>query len=178
MSQPIPPLPKVQPHHSFTRDLYDSCEYEKYVQESTGPFNWLSQKVYENPAECHVDQSPYMRGVSANGIERNDIDIESELRNITRINGRCPEMKYDPSKHTVDTPEYKGDCRNSALVPEYTRMDRPCNVLSGVSTFNLSIHPLCKDLQDTQRIHRNSYIGANTRLITRDAYAQKMGRPQ
>lgn len=177
MSQPIAPLPKIQPHQSFTRDLYDTCEYDKYLQESTGSFKWLSQQVYENPTNCHVDQSPFLRG-SAYGVERNDIDIESELRNITRVNSRCPELKYDPSKHSVKTHNYKDDCRESGLVPEYTRMDKSCSPLSGISTFNLSIHPLCKDLQDTQRIHLNSYIGANTRLMTRDAYSEKMGRKQ
>lgn len=172
----IPPLPKMSSHFSFTRDKYDSCEYDKYLQETNGPYQWLAQNVYENKDECHVEQSPYMRGVAAHGINRNVIDIESELLNITRPNSRCPDLKYNPTIHKTKTPEYKKNCENTFLIPEYTRMDKPCNVFSGV-TIN-RFHPLHSDLQDYNKIHRNSYVGQNTRLITRDAYAKKMGRPQ
>lgn len=174
----IPALPKIQKesHFSFTRDKYDSCEYDKYLQESQGAFKWLSQNVYENPEQCHVEQSPYMRGVASHGIKRNNVDIESELLNITRQNGKCPDLKYNPQRDIVKTPEYLNDCKDSPLIPEYTRMDKPCNVFSGI-TIN-RFHPLCEDLQDYNKIHKNSYIGSNTRLQTRDAYSKKMGRSQ
>jgi hypothetical protein len=171
----ILPLPNAS-HFSFTRDKYDSCEYDQYLQESTAPFQWISDHVYENNSHCHVDQSPFLQGNNS-GIQRSDIDVESELKNITRANSRCPDKKYNPSKHTVQTRDYLSNCLDSRLVPEYTRTDKPCN-LPGVSTFNLSIHPLCNEIQDLQKIHLNSYSGVNTRLVTRDAYAKQMGRLQ
>jgi hypothetical protein len=175
MSNPILPLPNSS-HFSFTRDKYDSCEYDKYLQESTAPFQWLSDSIYENNSHCLVDQSPFLQG-SAYGIQRNDIDVDSELKNITRANSRCPDKKYDPSKHTVQTPPSFSNCQDSRLVPEYTRVEKPCN-LSGVSTFHLSVHPLCNDLQDLQKIHLNSYSGVNTRLVTRDTFSKQHGRTQ
>jgi hypothetical protein len=176
MSNPILPLPNAS-HFSFTRDKYDSCAYDKYLEESTGSFKWLSDPIYENPIQCHIDQSPFMRGNHAHGIQRTDIDVESELLNITRYNSRCPEKKYDPSKNIVNTRAYPSNCQDPYLVPEYTRIEKPCN-LPGVSTYHLSIHPLCDDIQDLHKIHLNSYSGTNTRLSSRDAYAQKMGRTQ
>lgn len=179
MSQPpIPGLPKMNSgtHYSFSRDIYDPCEYNKYLQESQGPFKWLAQPVYEQAGECHVNQSPFMRSNESQGINRNNIDVESELLNITRQNARCPEMKYNPNVHKIKAPTYKGDCVDSKLVPEYTRVDKPCNVFSGVSTLDLTLHPLCSDLQDYNRIHRNSYIGSNTRLLSRDTYAKLHNR--
>lgn len=171
----IPNLPKVQSHFSFTRDKYDPSEYNKYLQESQGAFKWLSQNIYENPDHCHVQQSPYMRGVAAHGINRNSIDVESELLNITRQAGKAPHLKYNPKRDIIKTPKYLNDCQNnSPLIPQYTRMDKPCNTFSGISINRF--HPLCEDLQDYNKIHKNSYIGTNTRLQTRDSYAKKMGR--
>jgi hypothetical protein len=175
--QPIQGLPKINSgtHYSFTRDIYDPCEYKKYKQESEGPFKWLSQDVYEQQNECHVDQSPFMRNNESQGINRQNIDVESELLNMTRQLGRCPEMKYNPNDN-VFVPKYKTDCKDSRLVPQYTRVDKPCNVFSGVSTLDLTLNPLCSDLQDYNRIHRNSYIGSNTRLMSRDTYAKQQNR--
>lgn len=172
----ILPLPQAGTHYSFTRDIYDPCEYNKYKQESEGPFNWLSQPLYESQNECHVDQSPYMRSNESQGINRTNIDVESELLNITRASSRYPGDKYNPNIHKIQKPKYINDCQDTSLQTEYTRMDKPCNVFSGVSTLDLTLHPLCSDLQDYNKIHKNSYAGANTRLMSRDTYAKQMGR--
>ena len=176
--QPIPGLPKMNSgtHYSFTRDIYDPCEYNKYLQESEGPFKWLSQPIYEQQGDCHVLSSPFMRSNESQGINRPNIDVESELLNMTRQLGRCPEMKYNPITNKTVAPQYKNDCVDSRLIPEYTRVDKPCNVFSGVSTLDLTLNPLTKDLQDYQRIHRTSYIGTNTRLLSRDTYAKQQKR--
>jgi hypothetical protein len=63
------------------------------------------------------------------------------------------------------------ECSDNGLVPEYTRLNKSCNVFSGI-TIN-RFHPLCEDLQQLNKIHSNSYIGTNTRLQIKDSYKSK-----
>ena len=60
------------------------------------------------------------------------------------------------------------ECKTNNLVPEYTRINKPCNIFSGISINRF--HPLCEDLQDTNKIQSNSYIGTSTRLQVKDAF--------
>jgi hypothetical protein len=75
--------------------------------------------------------------------------------------------------HCVKTKiEFLKDCndvKTTFLTPEYTRVKRPCNILSGI-TIN-RFDPLCDDLQSLNKIQDNSYIGTNTRLSVRDTFA-------
>ena len=173
---------------SFTNSLYDNCNIKKKEQESTGPYNWITDKVNESQNPCFVGQSPFMHN-QFQSIPTNLVDAESDLRNQTRLLSRCPEARFDPTKldncqqcekcnqglpcgcaHCKDTRynQKLTDCTTDFLVPSYTRVKKPCNIFSGI-TIN-RFNPLCDDLQDTNKIQSNSYIGANTRLQIRDAF--------
>jgi hypothetical protein len=174
---------------SFTKSLYDSCNINKKFQESTGPFNWIMDSVYESKDDCYLDQSPYMHN-NFYSIPLQKIDTESDLRNQTRPLSRCPTQKYDPTKaktcgackncdsglpcgctHCQDSKMNNrlNNCKNRGLVPEYTRVKKPCN-LSGI-TIN-RFNSICDDPQALKTIHENSYIGSNTRLQVKDAFQQ------
>ena len=176
-------------HFSFSNSLYDKCNLEKKEQESTGPFNWITDNVYSHPHSCHASSSPFMHN-PFKSIPANSIDIENDLRNQTRLLSRCPSTRFDPTElknckeckncdsgipcdclHCKDN-KYKlfDDCKNNVLVPEYTRVNKPCNILSGISINRF--HPLCEDLQDMNKIQANNYIGSNTRLQVKDAFEQ------
>ena len=106
-------------------------------------------------------------------IPATSIDIENDLRNQTRILSRCPGTRFDPtSAKNLQDNKYQSlpDCKDNILVPEYTRVNRPCNILSGISINRF--HPLCEDLQDMNKIQANNYIGSNTRLQVKDAFEQ------
>jgi hypothetical protein len=182
---------KVEPtsHFAFSKSLYDECNLKKKEQESTGPFNWITDPIYESPSACFLDESPFMHN-NFYSIPSSKVDVESDLRNQTRLLSRCPEARYNPAvncksctkcnsglpcgcKHCQDTKKQLElhDCNKSGLVPESTRLKRPCDVLSGISINRFE--PLYEDLQDTQKIQSNSFIGVNTRMQVKDAYKKQ-----
>lgn len=156
-------------HFSFTNSLYDTCNIEKKQQESTAPFNWITDAVYEHQDSCYVDASPFMHN-QFKSVPAKAVDIENDLRNQTRPLSRCPSARFDPSKVQNDNKftSKLENCKTTGLVPEYTRINKPCNIFSGISINRF--HPLCEDLQDTNKIQSNSYIGTSTRLEVKDAF--------
>jgi hypothetical protein len=156
-------------HFSFTKSLYDECNLTKKDQESTGAFKWITDSVYENKDSCYVNSSPFMHNQFRN-IPASSIDVENDLRNQTRLLSKCPSSRFDPNKVTNDNKftSKLEDCKSNNLVPEYTRINKPCNIFSGISINRF--HPLCEDLQDVNKIQSNSYIGTNTRLQVKDAF--------
>lgn len=177
-------------HFSFTNSLYDECNIKKKQAESVAPFNWITDQLYEHKSSCYVNSSPFMHN-SFHNIPSNLIDVEGDLRNSTRKLSRCPESRFDPNKyckacdkcnqglpcgcsHCKDTKHQNilnetSTCK--ALIPEYTRVKKPCNIFSGISINRFN--PLYEDLQDTNKIQSNSYIGSNTRLEVKDAFKRK-----
>lgn len=152
---------------SFTRSMYDDCAITKKDQESSGPFQWVTDKnVIESPKSCFLGASPFMHN-PFKSIPNQSVDIESELRGQTRLLSKCINDKYNPN--TSPQPAYKNlqDCVDVRLAPEYTRMNKACNIFSGISINRFN--PLCEDSQNINRIPGNNIIGINTRLNIKDA---------
>lgn len=178
-------------HFSFSNIMYDKCNLDKKNQESIGPFNWITDSVYENKESCYQFNSPFMHN-QYNNIPSSSIDVSSDLRNQTRLLSKCPENKFDPTKlsnckacencnqglpcgcsHCKDTKNNNklNDCKFDGLVPQYTRLNKPCNIFSGININRFN--PLFEDLQDSSKIQSNSYIGINSRLTVKDAFKNK-----
>ena len=157
-------------HFSFTRNLYDDCALQKKDQESTDPFKWVTdQSVTESKQSCYQGASPYMHN-PFRSIPSSSIDIESDLRGQTLNLSRCPTHKFNPNNQKPHVTQLN-DCADNGLVPEYTRLNKSCNMLSGISINRFN--PLCEDIQKLDKIHDNAYIGTNTRLQVKDAYKSK-----
>ena len=80
----------------------DVCEVKRSIVESVSPGDYRIYPPYgENCGKCVYKNKFYMK----NDVEV--VDTESELKNITRPNTRCPELKYNPkckkSKMCVNT---------------------------------------------------------------------------
>jgi len=72
----------------FNRLIYDNCEYQTRLQESTSPFSYVMYEgKFENCQKCVFDN--FYRPFDL-------VDIETELQNRTRIGSKCPNRKYDP----------------------------------------------------------------------------------
>lgn len=151
-------------HFSFTRNLYDNCAIEKKDQESAAPFKWMTDESIVSKS-CYQGESPLMHN-PLKSIPSTSVDVESDLRGQTRKLSRCPSNKFNPNDQPTQVVDLK-DC-DTTLMPEYTRLNKSCNVFSGV-TIN-RFQPLCEDVQEVSKIQENSYIGVNTRLQMRDAY--------
>jgi hypothetical protein len=74
---------------SFNRLRYDNCAYDRTLHESISPLTYqLYEGKFENGGKC-VYKSQFYRPFDL-------VDVESELKNITRANSKCPENKYLP----------------------------------------------------------------------------------
>jgi hypothetical protein len=157
-------------HFSFTRNLYDKCALEKKDQESTSPFEWVTDSnIVESKQSCYQGASPFMHN-PFNSVPVERIDAESDLRGQNYPNSRCPTHKFNPELQKQYNQQLN-DCETNALVPEYTRLNKSCNVFSGISINRFS--PLCDEVQSLDKIHNNTYIGTNTRLQIKDAFKKK-----
>jgi hypothetical protein len=76
----------------FTRLGYDRCAYQKKVYQSTEPLGYMMYPgAHENCAKCTYDEKFFPRP-----FDPRIVDAESELKNITRRQTRCPQYKYLP----------------------------------------------------------------------------------
>ena len=74
-----------------TRLPYDPCAYSKELTESTAPYSYqMYDGKFENCNKCVYDH--YTRPFDADVV-----DVESELRNQTRVSTKCPSRKYNPN---------------------------------------------------------------------------------
>jgi hypothetical protein len=82
---------------SSNRLMYDSCAYEKSMNESTGPFAYaMYTGKYENCAKCRIELGQF----GGNGVSLfsgNLVDLESDLRGQTRPASLCPKDKFQPN---------------------------------------------------------------------------------
>jgi hypothetical protein len=77
---------------SFTKTMYDRCAYQKRLHESTSPLQWqMYAGKHENCSKCTYDEASFYTRQ-----DKRIVDVESELKNITRRNTRCPQYKYLP----------------------------------------------------------------------------------
>lgn len=193
---------------------------QNFLNVSSSRNNRLSVNPYEFGRELSQEHAPYKHITDANrfhplggcsqyvpgvgnlyqsnqGINRSQVDIESDLKNQIRPLSDCPNEKYLPiksqalncsgcencdqglpcsclhckSKNETSLP----DCHNQ-IIPVHTRLDyiKPCN-LPGI--YINRFEPLCTNLQNPERIHRNTYIGLGSRNYLKDKFANAI-RPK
>jgi hypothetical protein len=123
---------------SLNRLIYDSCEYKKSLKESVSPLAYqIFPEAHEHSAKCRIEfgQNSGTTGVSTpmgtNSIYNgNLIDIENDLKNITRPYSRCPNKKfqynnsYQCKKCIMGLPCNSNKCNNKVFVHE-----KPCNIV-------------------------------------------------
>ncbi len=94
---------------SSNRPIYDNCQYMKQLSESTSPLLYrLYEGQYEVCSKCKKDVF----------IKRYDlVDVESELRNITRVKSKCDQFQYNPTCKKSDTCTSTFDDSNLIVYP-------------------------------------------------------------
>ena len=78
-------------HKGFSARLsYDPCAYNKELSESTAPYSYaMYNGKFENSGKCVYTH--YTRP-----FDGNIVDVDSELKNITRWASNCPTRQYNP----------------------------------------------------------------------------------
>lgn len=80
---------------SFTNLRYDNCDYKYQLKQSMTPLQYhLDPVKFENSMPCRIELG-IVGGNNVSLPRGNLVDVESELRGITRVASRCPEYLYN-----------------------------------------------------------------------------------
>ncbi len=151
---------------SFNRLNNDTCTYAYKLKQSIGPGEY---GISEPNIECNTcfQANPEFRlsnnkrrstGVSICESEPL-IDIDSELKNITRKASDCPLKQYRGQKACRKTKDFP-DCDNAKTITEHTRLSNPPCTLrcSGWNRWEW----LCRNPQDKALVPFDYQISGRT----------------
>lgn len=148
---------------SFNRLNNDICTYAYDLKQSIGPGEYgLSEPNIEcntcfqaNPEFRLSNNKRRSTGVS---ICEPLIDVDSELKNITRMASACPLKKYRGQKFC--TPKNFPDCEDAKTITEHTRLSNPPCTLrcSGWNRWEW----LCQNPQDKALVPFDFHISGRT----------------
>ena len=79
---------------SFTKLSYDTCAYKNDLAQSIGTLGWIiDPSRYENDSKSRIEFG-IVGGNDVSLIKGNMTDLESDLYGITRLQSKCPQLKY------------------------------------------------------------------------------------
>lgn len=117
---------------SFSKLSYDTCAYNKYLEESVGVGKYM---INTPSVSCKKDcfyPSPYVRldkfGV-AKCNNKELVDVDSELLGLNVKQTKCPKEKNFDSKYCDN--EKLTDCADTFMSPEDTKLSNPPCTLRG-----------------------------------------------
>lgn len=90
---------------SMNRLKYDQCAKEEATRISTTPFAYLIDPIrYQNENKCRHEFG-LLGGANVSHISGNLVDLESDLKGITRPHTQCAENDYAPPKGNMIKPK-------------------------------------------------------------------------
>ena len=82
---------------SSNRLMYDTCEYKTRLNESVRPLNYMLDTMrYENCNKCRMELG-IIGGSAVSHIKGNLVDLETDLKGITRKASLCPSQQFSSS---------------------------------------------------------------------------------
>lgn len=148
---------------SFNRLNYDDSTYKHILRESIGPGDYLLNTPRVDCEGCFFPSPDVrMNGYGAGVCDKEVIDVDSELMNITRPATKCPSGKYVPKANEFCTMRMPQDC--DGLTREDTKLSNPPCTLRGTGWNRWEW--LCQNPQDKALIPFDWNI--NNRLIVKD----------
>ena len=82
--------------------MYDTCAYKTRVNESVGPLEYMLNPIrFENCNKCRMELG-IIGGTNVSHIKGNLVDLETELKGITRKASACPSKHYQSPCPTGD----------------------------------------------------------------------------
>lgn len=114
---------------SFNRAIYDPCAYNKRLDESTSVLTYnLDPNRFYNCNQCRIEFG-VVGGNEASLSSCNLVDVESDLRNQTRLYSLCPERKYLPNCNKCKCNKSGLPCGSRSCRNEKTQHLRDCNLI-------------------------------------------------
>ena len=90
---------------SFTKNKYDACFMSQQAQSNKSIFDYVvDQSMYKNKDECNNYTAPFLTYIPS-GVDSKNVDIENDLKGITRIVTKCNNCKYIPDVDTLELPQ-------------------------------------------------------------------------
>jgi hypothetical protein len=158
---------------SWERTKFDDGEYKHYIKETTGPLLYqLDPNKYYNCQECRPEQPGYIgSGVS---ISRKNtlVDVENELKGITRRQTRDPKGKYLPCKKNDKNLFNLPSCN---ILTDETRLSNPACNLRGTGVSQHVFYELCQDPQAV--IEHPGRILINDKQMAKDNHKPVLPKP-
>lgn len=161
----------------FTRQIYDDGSYIHDLNEWQRPGQYyLMPEATHRGAQTCFQEIPEMKAAAHQqsqlniAHERDMINIESDLRNLNRINTKNPLGKYPfikPEWHIQPMPVCSGEYNDFNI--QYPKLEGN-QFNRGKSIHVPRFESLCLNPQQTNRIRSNNTIGLNTRLYNRDTH--------
>jgi hypothetical protein len=162
---------------SWERSKFDEGEYQHYIKESTGSLLYqMDPNKYYNCKECRPQQPGYI-GTGVSISKKNTlVDVESELKNITRKQTRDPKGKYLPCKKQGKQ-EKLLDKPSCGIITDETRSSNPACNLRGTGTSQHVFYELCQDPQSLQAIEHPGRILINDTRMAKDNHRPILPKP-
>ena len=121
---------------SWTRNRYDQCAYRKNLTQSVSELDWrLDPNQFYNCNPCRIEFGTF-GGNNVSLSNENLVNVESELKNITRQLSTCPERKYLPSCEGCDTNEGLPCGSLSCRKQQSVRHMKSCNIIQYAPKIN------------------------------------------
>lgn len=109
------------------RLIYDKCFFEQRTAEATSQLHYnIFGPKYENCNKCQHQANRKLNVRTQGKLPL--VDIESELRNINRLNSRCDTFKYNPNCTNQNICISKNDPRVFTEVPPRICDIRPVTI--------------------------------------------------
>ena len=148
----------------YTKTIYDPLAYQESLKQSTGPLNYrLDANQAINCQQCFAPNGP--RGMDAATARGEEVDIDSVLRGVNKINSKSS-YQQQPSSLAHYKPIPLPTCPRN-LDTQYTRLTDPAYQVKGVAPSDLRFsYPLW----DPQ-CHIGNNFSVDTRLQAKDNHA-------
>ena len=79
---------------SWNRLSSDTCSYRNELAQSVGSLGWvLDSSRFENDSKCRIAHG-VVGGNDVSIIKGNMVDLESDLKGVTRLSSKCPTLHY------------------------------------------------------------------------------------
>jgi hypothetical protein len=150
---------------------YDDCSYTHQLRESISPGDYM----IGTPRPCDpcfvVSPGVTVDRFGASLCDKNLVDVNSELLNITRKASDCPSKKYVPSADPYCQVTHFKEC--TSLVPEETLISNP-KCTGKEATIN-RWEWLCRNPQDKALMPFDWFIP--NRLVAKDSHRPCLQKP-
>lgn len=112
---------------SFTKTKYDNCAVNQNDKSNKSIFSYIVNPFpHINEQECNDYTPPFLTYVPS-GVQPRNIDLENDLKGMTRPVTKCDACKYTPTNGGVDGkfldiyPNNKPQCDHKIIKDGYLR---------------------------------------------------------